>query len=66
MKLHRVIAKAFGYELVKRKKHPTSNCHLINVINQMKINVVLDVGANNGQFGLELRHEGYEGGNSFL
>jgi FkbM family methyltransferase len=61
MKPHKVIAKAFGYELVKRGKHPTSNSHLINLINHNNIDVVLDVGANNGRFGLMLRNEGYEG-----
>lgn len=61
MKLHRVIAKAFGYELVKRRKHPTSSSHMINLIDHLGIDVVLDVGANNGQFGLELRGEGYKG-----
>lgn len=61
MKLHRVIAKAFGYELVKRRKHPTSNSHMINLINHRDIDVVLDVGANKGQFGLKLRSEGYRG-----
>lgn len=61
MKVHKAIAKAFGYELLKRSKHPTINSHLSNLINHNNINVVLDVGANNGQFGLMLRNEGYQG-----
>jgi FkbM family methyltransferase len=61
MKLHKIIAKALGYELIKRRKHPTSNSHLINLINHNDIDIVLDVGANNGQFGLMLRNEGYDG-----
>lgn len=61
MKLHRKIAKIFGYELIKRKKHPSLNTHTINLINHYKIDLVLDVGANNGQFGSLLRREGYKG-----
>ena len=61
MKAHKVIAKAFGYEMVKRSKHPTSNSHIINLINHNNIDVILDVGANVGQFGLMLRNEGYKG-----
>lgn len=61
MKLHKVIAKALGYELIKRSKHPTSSSHLANLIKHHDIDIVLDVGANNGQFGLMLRNEGYKG-----
>jgi FkbM family methyltransferase len=60
VKLHRKIAKIFGYELIKRKKHPTVNSHLINLINQYNIDIILDVGANYGQFGHMLRDEGYK------
>lgn len=59
MKLHRKIAKLFGYELIKRKKNPTTASHIINLINQYHIDTVLDVGANQGQFGRMLREEGY-------
>ena len=61
MKLHRKIAKIFGYELIKRNKHPTLSSHIINLINPYKIDLVLDVGANYGQFGRMLRNEGYKG-----
>ena len=61
MKLHHKIAKAFGYDLVRRKKHPTSSTHIMNLINQYRIDLVLDVGANQGQFGKMLRYEGYKG-----
>ncbi|MEA1967288.1 MAG: FkbM family methyltransferase [Thermodesulfobacteriota bacterium] len=60
MKLHRKLAKIFGYELIKRKKHPTANSHIINLINQSNIDMVLDIGANHGQFGNMLRDEGYK------
>ena len=51
----------FGYELIKRNKHPTLSTHIINLINRYKIDLVLDVGANDGQFGNMLRNEGYKG-----
>ncbi|EAW32389.1 hypothetical protein GP2143_14076 [marine gamma proteobacterium HTCC2143] len=60
MKLHKKIAKTFGYELIKRKKHPSSNTHLINLINEYKIDLVIDAGANVGQFGKMLRAAGYK------
>lgn len=61
MKLHRKIARQFGYELIKLNKHPTANAHIINLINACEIDLVLDVGANRGQFGKTLRQEGYRG-----
>lgn len=61
MKLHRKIARLLGYELIKLRKHPTSNAHIINLINAHNIDLVLDVGANQGQFGKVLRQEGYRG-----
>ena len=61
MKLHRKIAKIFGYELIKCKKHPTLSSHIINLVNHCKIDLVLDIGANHGQFGNMLRNEGYKG-----
>lgn len=47
--------------MIKRKKQPTLNTHLINLINRHAIELVLDVGANFGQFGTMLRNEGYKG-----
>ena len=61
MKLHKKIARAFGHELIKYRKHPTSNSHIINLIKHYKIDLILDVGANHGQFGKMLRDEGYKG-----
>ena len=61
MKLHRKFAKIFGYDLIKRKKHPRLDTHLINFITYYKIDLILDVGANYGQFGSLLRREGFKG-----
>ncbi len=61
MKLHHRIARFFGYEMIKRKKHPTLNSHLMYLIKRYDIDLVLDVGANLGQFGTMLRTEGYKG-----
>lgn len=61
MILHKKIAKLFGYDLIRRKKHPTLDTHVANMITHHGINLVLDVGANVGQFGRKLRQEGYKG-----
>jgi FkbM family methyltransferase len=61
MKLHSYIAKAAGYELIKQKKHPTVESHIMNLIRHYRIDLMLDVGANQGQFGTMLREEGYAG-----
>lgn len=61
MKLHHRIARLFGYEMIKRKKHPTLNSHLMYLIKRYEIDLVLDVGANVGQFGTMLQKEGYKG-----
>lgn len=50
-----------GYELVKKKESPLLGAHLKKIIEGYKINLVIDVGANNGQFGRLLREIGYKG-----
>lgn len=62
MKFHRYVAALFGYELIKtRKLNDTLEQHLANVIKQEAINLVIDVGANEGQFGRAIRRVGYAG-----
>jgi FkbM family methyltransferase len=60
-RLHKKIATLLKIELIKRKKHPTASSHIMNLINHYDIDLVLDVGANNGGFGKMLRLEGYKG-----
>ena len=63
MNVLKKLARQFGYDLRKHYKVPTANAAstMMNVINHYQIDLVLDVGANVGQFGNELRKEGYEG-----
>jgi FkbM family methyltransferase len=44
-----------------RLPQPACWSHLRNLLREMKIDLVLDVGANTGQFGRRLRHLGYHG-----
>ncbi len=61
MKPHQSLAQAFGYELIKIKRHPSVDAHLSNVIKHYAIDLVFDVGANRGQFSQRLRRRGYQG-----
>ena len=62
MKIHRYLAGLFGYELIKKRKlNDTLEQHLANVIADQKIDLVVDVGANEGQFARSLRLNGYPG-----
>ena len=61
MNLLRLLFNKFGYELTAAKKSPSLRSHLGNLFAQYKIDVVLDVGANNGQFATLIRDLGYQG-----
>lgn len=65
MKLHKKIAHAFGYELISSKKisdyQTAPDDHLRILLARSRIDHVIDVGANNGQFALSLRSLGFEG-----
>jgi hypothetical protein len=50
-------ARRYGLDVRESSKHP----NLVDFINDRKIDVVLDVGANSGQFGQKLRGFGYRG-----
>lgn len=62
MKLHRRVAGWLGYELIKKRKlNDTLDQHLSNVLRQENINLVVDVGANEGHYARSLRLHGYSG-----
>lgn len=59
MKLKRAFNAAFGIEITK---YPTDELdRRIKLINNYNINVILDIGANIGQYGSEMRNLGFKG-----
>jgi FkbM family methyltransferase len=61
MNLLRILAKSLGYELVRRNKKPSMMFHLTDLIELNDIDLVLDVGANNGQFASQILASGFNG-----
>lgn len=60
LKIIRLILNPVGYEIVKFRK--TNPSHIIlNHLNAYGIRTILDVGANEGQYGSALRKAGYRG-----
>lgn len=55
------IGDAIGFEIIRKKRHPSLTSHLEKVIREYDINLVIDVGANYGQFARSLRKIGYRG-----
>ncbi len=55
------LARRLGYDLVPRTKAKNPNAQLIAILNHHRIDTVLDVGANIGQYGKRLRDWGYDG-----
>jgi len=53
------LLNAFGYEAHKLSWYPTPR--RLKTMERLGIDLVLDVGANNGQYALELRRSGYRG-----
>ena len=61
MNLYKKIAKLLGYELINRGGNPSLGFHLKDLMELRKIDLVLDVGGNVGQFAQSLRSQGYNG-----
>lgn len=62
MNFFRRIVAGFGYDVLRIEKyHPTLESHLKMVFANLAVDVVIDVGANNGGYGRLLRQIGYQG-----
>jgi len=59
-KLIKNILKTFDYRLIKISKNKNSFDILLNLIEKKKIQLTFDIGANQGQFSLNLRDVGYK------
>ncbi|MFO7605186.1 MAG: FkbM family methyltransferase [Desulfurivibrionaceae bacterium] len=62
MNIPRKLVGMFGYDLARISKYqPNIESHLQLLFKSLDIDLVLDVGGNNGAYGLLLREFGYEG-----
>ncbi|MFH2069168.1 MAG: FkbM family methyltransferase [Candidatus Omnitrophota bacterium] len=57
----RRLIRFFGFELRRYNPVSSESCRLMRMLSAHKVNLVLDVGANTGQFGRFLRDAGYGG-----
>jgi FkbM family methyltransferase len=57
----KAVARRLGYELMPTKKARQIQAQLITILDRFEISVVLDVGANRGQYGAMLREWGWRG-----
>ncbi len=50
-----------GWDLVRFTGQHTLRSHLVRVINEYEVDAIIDVGANEGQFGIQMRSLGFRG-----
>ena len=55
------VNRKLGYDIVRFYGQHTLRAHLVKVFNDYKIDTIIDVGANEGQFGLFVRSIGFRG-----
>lgn len=60
-KITKLFLRKFGYDVLKYDPFTHPHARRIHLIFSYGINKVLDIGANTGQFGLQLRELGYTG-----
>ena len=60
-KIIRKIARNFGVEITRYRPSNSAAAQLVKALEIAGINVVLDIGANEGQFSKEIREYGYAG-----
>lgn len=53
------LARMKGYQAIRKSRHPSLESHLEILFQHYRIDLVIDVGANTGQFGQSLRDFGY-------
>jgi len=62
MKIHKKIANLFGFELIPFSRFPSIEGHIKAIIKHFDINLIIDIGANTGQYASMLRKRvGYRG-----
>ena len=61
MNLLRPIASLFGYDVIRKSKDRLRDRHLHNLFIKHQVETVIDVGANQGQYGQFLRSIGFSG-----
>jgi FkbM family methyltransferase len=60
-KVIKKIARNFGFNISRYCPFNTAIAQLVNILKMTDINVVFDIGANEGQFAREIREHGYIG-----
>ena len=57
----KAVLRAAGFEFRRYNVHTSADAQLIRALSHLEIDLVLDIGANSGQYGFALREHGYRG-----